>query len=43
MRALMNSVEELARAKGVVGFRVGYKKNVRGEHVIALIVPEQPP
>jgi hypothetical protein len=43
MRALMNSVEELARTAGLEQFRVAYKRNVRGDHVIALIVPEQRP
>jgi hypothetical protein len=42
MRALMNAVEELARSKGVDGFRVAYKRNARGEHVIALIVSDPP-
>jgi hypothetical protein len=36
-RALMGAVEELARAKGLVDFRVAYKRNAKGEDVVALI------
>lgn len=36
-RALMHAVEELAKARGVVGARVAYKMNAKGEHVVALI------
>lgn len=42
VRALMNAVEELARRRGLAGFRVAYKQNGRGEHVVALIYPPQP-
>jgi hypothetical protein len=42
-RAVMNEVEELARARGLERFRVAYKRNARDEHVIALIFPSQPP
>jgi hypothetical protein len=43
VRALMAAVEEVARAKGLREFRVGYKRNDRDEHVVALIFPPQPP
>jgi hypothetical protein len=36
-RALMNAIDELAKDKGLVGARVAYKRNARGEHVVALI------
>lgn len=42
-RAVMNEIEQVARAKHLVGFRVAYKTNDRGEHVVALIFPPQPP
>jgi hypothetical protein len=36
-RALMNAIDELAKTRGLVGARVAYKMNARGEHVVALI------
>jgi len=39
VRALMSAIEELARARELSGFRVAYKQNARGEHVVALIFP----
>lgn len=36
-RALMTAIDELAQARGLVGARVAYKLNARGEHVVALI------
>jgi hypothetical protein len=33
----MNAVEDLAKARELVGARVAYKMNARGEHVVALI------
>jgi hypothetical protein len=33
----MLAVEEVARAKALPGARVAYKRNERGEHVVALI------
>jgi hypothetical protein len=38
----MNAVDELAKARGLVGACVAYKVNARGEHVVAfhlLVVP----
>jgi hypothetical protein len=43
VRALMGAIEELARAKQLAGFRVAYKQNARGEHVVALIFPPPQP
>jgi hypothetical protein len=43
VRAVMAAVEEVARAKKLVAFRVAYKRNAQGEHVVALIFPPQPP
>ncbi|MDP8999939.1 MAG: hypothetical protein M3O46_07490 [Myxococcota bacterium] len=42
VRVLMTAVEEMARAKAIQRFRVVYKMNDRGEHVIALIFPPRP-
>ena len=36
-RAIMNAIDELAKTRGLVGARVAYKMNARGEHVVALI------
>jgi len=36
-RAVMNAIDDLAKAKGLVGWRVAYKLNAKGEHVVALI------
>jgi hypothetical protein len=36
-RAIMNAVEELAKARDLAGARVAYKMNAKGEHVVALI------
>jgi hypothetical protein len=36
-RALMNAIDEIAKSRGLVGARVAYKLNARGEHVVALI------
>lgn len=36
-RALMRAVEELAAARSLAGARVAYKRNAKGEHVVALI------
>jgi len=43
VRAVMNAIEQLAQVRGLQGFRVAYKQNSRGEHVVALIFPPQPP
>ncbi len=42
-RVLMSEIEQIARAKHLVGFRVAYKRNANDEHVVALIFPSQPP
>jgi hypothetical protein len=42
-RVLMTEIEQLARAKHLVGHRIAYKMNAKGEHVVALIFPPQPP
>jgi hypothetical protein len=39
----MQATEELARDRAVVGARVAYKRNAKGEHVVALIFQLQPP
>jgi hypothetical protein len=43
VRAVMTAVEELARARGLEGFRVLYKRNSAEQHVVALIFPPQGP
>ncbi len=43
VRALMNAVEDLVKARSLVGVRVAYKRNARGEHVVAILFPPQPP
>jgi hypothetical protein len=42
-RVLMNEIDQLARAKHLVGHRVAYKMNDKGEHVVAVMFPPQPP
>ena len=36
-RAIMNAIDELAKAHHLAGARVAYKRNARGEDVVALI------
>jgi hypothetical protein len=36
-RALMHAIEDLAKGRGLVDARVAYKRNARGQHVVALI------
>jgi len=38
VRALMADLEDLAKRKELPASRVAYKRNEKGEHVIALIV-----
>ena len=33
----------MPHARGLVGFRVAYKMNAKGEHVVAIVFPPQPP
>jgi hypothetical protein len=40
LQTLLASIEAVARAKGVKAFRTDYKRNKRGELVIALIVAD---
>ena len=42
-RALMGQIEKIAEAERLVGYRVAYKKNDKGEHVVALIYQCYPP
>jgi hypothetical protein len=42
VKAIMHAIEGLARQRGIgANARVLYKQNSRGEHVIALICPQQ--
>jgi hypothetical protein len=36
-KAVMRAIEELAQARRLTGARVAYKRNAKGEHVVALI------
>ena len=40
IRAVMNALEEVGRAKELPKFRVGHKVNARGENVVAPMWPE---
>jgi hypothetical protein len=42
-RALMNAIQELVATRQLVDARVVYKMNAKGEHVVAIIFPPQPP
>jgi hypothetical protein len=43
-RVLMGDIETIARARDLRGYyRVAYKKNGDGHHVVALIFEPQPP
>jgi hypothetical protein len=39
----MSAVEDFVRGRKLVGARIAYKRNARGEHVVAIIFPAQPP
>jgi len=41
-RALMRVIEELAVSERLIEYRVAYKKNAKGEHVVALIYRSHP-
>jgi hypothetical protein len=40
---LMNAIQELVATRRLVDARVVYKMSARGEHVVAIIFPPQPP
>ena len=40
LRALIDDIRELAKRKDIQNFRVDYKRNKRGDLVIALIVAD---
>jgi hypothetical protein len=42
-QVLMQTIMALPFVQKLVGARVVYKKNVRGEHVVAVVFPSQPP
>ena len=37
---LIHAIQDLARARGLKNHRVAYKENARGEHVVAIIIPD---
>jgi hypothetical protein len=43
VKALMEVIEKLAASRGMKSYRVGYKQNGMGEHVVAVIWPPQTP
>lgn len=42
-QALMSEIRELKIVRGLVAGRVAYKRNTKGEHVVAVVFPSQPP
>jgi hypothetical protein len=42
-RVLIQAIMALPCVQHLAGARVVYKKNVRGEHVVAVVFPPQPP
>jgi hypothetical protein len=40
--AIMHAIRDIPQVQNLRGFQVRYKKNAKGEHVIALIFPVQP-
>jgi hypothetical protein len=42
-RVLMQALMQLASERHLSGSRVVYRQNPKGEHVVALIFPPQPP
>ncbi len=43
VKMLMAALDRLVRDKQVRGARIVYKQNARGEHVVAIVFPPQPP
>jgi hypothetical protein len=41
-QALLSDIDNVARAKGLKNYRIQYKRNARGELVIALILEDDP-
>jgi hypothetical protein len=41
--ALMHAIAELASFHRLLSARVVYKMNAKGEHVVAIVFPPQPP
>jgi len=39
--ALLMDIQEIARSTGIKRFRVGHKRNARGELVVALIIEDR--
>jgi len=42
VKALMEVVEALVKSRGMKSYRVAYKTNSKGEHVVAIIWPPSP-
>ena len=40
-KVLMGQIRDLPFLRGLVGVRIAYKRNDRGEHVVAVIWPPQ--
>jgi hypothetical protein len=36
-RALMTAIEQVVKERGLVGAPVAYKRNARGQHVVAVV------
>jgi hypothetical protein len=42
-QAIMSEIRDLKIVRDLVGGRVAYKRNSKGEHVVAIVFPPQPP
>ena len=42
-KAFMEVIDALAASRGMKGYRVAYKQNAKGEHVVAVIWPPRAP
>jgi hypothetical protein len=41
-QVIMREIEQIATRQRLQGYRVAYKRNAKGEHVVALLFPPQP-
>ena len=40
VKALLEVIDGLAKSRGMKGYRVAYKQNAKGEHVVAVVFRE---
>ena len=43
VKSIMDEVEQIGRGRKLKGYRVAFKKNAKGENVVALLWPPQTP